>query len=154
MKFAKGGFKNIYAVRMEPGEDVMLSLQKFCEDNGIGHGVILSGIGSLSGCSYFDPEKLPGKPGLYGYGDPIELPCPIELISMGGIICTDQEGKVSLHVHASFADEHGKGFGGHFKEGNHVLTTVEMIIGELEHIQMSRAIDPSRGVPVFTPIQQ
>ena len=39
-----------------------------------------------------------------GYGDPIELPCPIELISMGGIICTEQDGKISLHVHAAFAD--------------------------------------------------
>ena len=46
----------------------------------------------------FDPEELPGKPGLYGYGDPIELPCPIELISMGGIICTEQDGKISRQV--------------------------------------------------------
>ena len=101
----------------------------------------------------FDPEELPGKPGLYGYGDPIELPCPIELISMGGIICTEQDGKISLHVHAAFADESGAAFGGHFKEGNRVLTTVEMVIGELDHINMSRAIDPERGVPVFTPLQ-
>lgn len=97
MKSAKGTFKNLYALRFEPGEDVMLGLQKFCEDHGIGHGVILSAIGSLQGCSFFDPEELPGKPGLYGYGDPIELPCPIELISMGGIICTEQDGKISLH---------------------------------------------------------
>lgn len=95
MKSAKGTFKNLYALRFEPGEDVMLGLQKFCEDHGIGHGVILSAIGSLQGCSFFDPEELPGKPGLYGYGDPIELPCPIELISMGGIICTEQDGKIS-----------------------------------------------------------
>jgi len=153
MKSAKGNFKNIYAIRFEPGEDVLLSLQKFCEENGIGHGVLLSGIGSLQGCSFFDPAELPGKPGLYGYSDPIELPCPIELISMGGIICTDQEGKVSLHVHASFADEHGKGYAGHFKEGNRVLTTVELVIGELEHINMSRAVDPARGVMVFQPVQ-
>ena len=46
MKSAKGTFKNLYALRFEPGEDVMLGLQKFCEDHGIGHGVILSAIGS------------------------------------------------------------------------------------------------------------
>ena len=59
MKSAKGTFKNLYALRFEPGEDVMLGLQKFCEDHGIGHGVILSAIGSLQGCSFFDPEELP-----------------------------------------------------------------------------------------------
>ena len=153
MKFAKGSFKNIYAVRFEPGEDVMLGLEKFCTEHGIGHGVIISAIGSLQGCSFFDPEELKDKPGLYAYGDPIELPCPIELISMSGIICTEEDGKVSLHVHASFADEHGKEYGGHFKEGNKVLTTVEMVIGELDHINMSRRLEPTRGVMVFEPIQ-
>ena len=152
MKHARGELKAVYAVRFEPGEDVMEGLQKFCEENHIGHGVIISGIGSLEGCSFFDPEEIPGKPGMYHYGDPIELPCPIELIAVNGIICT-QDGKPSLHIHAAFADEQGHEFGGHFKEGNRVLTTVELVIGEFEHINMSRAIDPERGVPVFTPLQ-
>ena len=34
-----------------------------------------------------------------------------------------------------------------------MLTTVELVIGELDGIFMSRAIDPERGVPVFTPKQ-
>lgn len=153
MYYAKGGFKNIYALRLEPGEDVMLSLQKFCEENGVGHGVIISGLGSLAGCSFFDPSELPGKPGLYGYSDPIELPCPIELISMSGIICTEQGGKISLHIHADFADEKGNSYSGHFKEGNHVLTTVEMVIGEMDGIAMTRSVDPERGVMVFRPVQ-
>lgn len=153
MKFAKGGFKNIYAIRMEPNEDVMLTLQKFCEENGIGHGVIISGLGSLRGCSFFDPAELPDKPGLYAYTDAIELPCPIELISVSGIICTEPDGKVSTHIHAAFADETGKSYAGHFKEGNLVLTTVELIVGELEHINMKRALDPERGVMLFSPVQ-
>lgn len=152
MKYAKGDLKAVYAIRLEPGEDVMEGLQHFCEEHQICHGVIISGVGSLVGCSFFDPEEIPGKPGLYQYGSPIELPCPIELISMNGIICT-QDGRPSLHIHADFADEQGHAFGGHFKEGNRVLTTVELIIGEFDHINMSRVIDPERGVPVFTPLQ-
>lgn len=153
MKYAGGTLKKVYAIRFEPGEDVMLGLQNFCEEHQIGHGVIVSGIGSLEGCSFFDPMEIPGKPGLYQYGAPIELPCPIELIAMNGIICTDQAGKPSLHIHAAFADEQGKEFGGHFKEGNRVLTTVELVIGEFDGILMNRGIDPERGVPVFTPTQ-
>ena len=64
MKSAKGTFKNLYALRFEPGEDVMLGLQKFCEDHGIGHGVIHSAIGSLQGCSFFDPAVLARDLGL------------------------------------------------------------------------------------------
>lgn len=153
MKYAAGTLKKVHAIRIEPGEDVMNCLQTYCGERGIGHGVIISGIGSLEGCSFFDPMEIPGKPGLYQYGDPIELPCPIELTSMGGIICTDQTGNPSLHIHATFADEQGKEYGGHFKEGNRVLTTVELVIGEFAGIEMNRGIDPERGVPVFTPIQ-
>ena len=72
---------------------------------------------------------------------------------MNGIICTEADGKPSLHIHAAFADENGKEFGGHLNVGNLVLATVELVIGEFEGIRMSRGIDPDRGVPVFTPIQ-
>ena len=77
MKFAKGSLRNIYAIRFEPGEDVLLGLQKFCEDHGVGHGAILSGIGSLEGCSFFDPDELPGKPGLMATVRPLSCPAPL-----------------------------------------------------------------------------
>lgn len=153
MKCAKGSFKNVYAVRMEPGEDVMEELGKVCEKYGISHGGIITAIGSLDGASFFDPAPLPGQEGLYGYGDPIELPAPIELISLDGIICQGEAGDTQFHIHCALADETGKAYAGHFKEGNKVLTTVELLIGELDGIFMSRAIDPLRGVPVFTPKQ-
>ncbi len=153
MKSAKGSFKNIYAVRFEPGEDVQNKLLEFCREKNLGHGVIISAIGSLQGCSFFDPEELKDKPGYYAYGDPIEYPCPIELIAMNGIICTEEDGTISTHIHASFADTQGNEYGGHFKEGNKVLTTVEMVIGEMDHINMSRKLEPIRGVKVFEPIE-
>lgn len=153
MKAASGTFKKVHAIRIEPGEDVMECLLDYCKKNQIGHGVIVSGIGSLDGCSFFDPAEIPGKPGLYGYGDAIELPSPIELIAMNGIICTDGKKQPSLHIHAAFADMHGREYGGHFKEGNRVLTTVELVIAEFDGISMTRTMDPIRGVPVFVPIQ-
>ncbi len=152
MKSAAGTLKKVHAIRLEPGEDVMQSLQKFCEEHHIGNGAILTGVGSLRGCSFFDPTEVPDRPGYYVYGDPIELPCPIELISMNGIICTEPDGKPSLHIHAAFADENGKEYGGHFNVGNCVLSTVELVLAELDGLRMTRAMDPDRGVPVFTPL--
>ncbi len=63
MKHASGTLKKLHAIRLEPGEDVMQEIQRFCEENGVGHGVILSGVGSLEGASFFDPSEIPGKPG-------------------------------------------------------------------------------------------
>ena len=73
MKYAKGSLSAVHALRFEPGEDVMASLQAYFEEHHIGHGTIVSGVGSLEGCSFFDPSEIPGKPGLYQYGAPIEL---------------------------------------------------------------------------------
>ncbi len=153
MKFAKGGFKAIWAIRMEPGEDVLETLLKFCEEHKIGHGCVISAIGSLQGCSFFDPGPIPGKPGLYAYGDPIEYPEPIEFICMTGHIGTEDDGSISCHLHAAFADEKGNCYAGHFKEGNKVLTTVEIILGEIEGINMHRHVDQLRGVKLWEPEQ-
>ena len=43
--------------------------------------------------------------------------------------------------------------GGHLKEGNHVLVTVELVIGELSGVKMSRKVDPEKAVPVLFPEQ-
>jgi len=107
----------------------------------------------LEGAQFFDPAPMPNKPGYYGYGDPIILPCPVELISINGIICHGDEEDIQLHLHCNFADQEGKGYSGHFIEGNHVLSTVEVVIGEIEGIKMHRGMDAERGVPVFRPIQ-
>ncbi|MBQ9420456.1 MAG: DNA-binding protein [Lachnospiraceae bacterium] len=153
MKYAKGGFKAIWAIRMEPGEDVWDTLLQFCKDHQIGHAVIISCIGSLAGCSFFDPGPIPGKPGLYAYGDPIEYPEPIEFITMTGTIGTEDDGTISCHLHAAFADTEGNCYAGHFKEGNKVMTTVEIVLGEIDGVYMHRHVDPLRGVKLWEPEQ-
>ena len=140
MKYASGVIKKVYAIRIEPDEDILLSIQKFCEDNHIGNGVIVSGIGSVKKASFYDPQEIPGKPGNYGYVTPIDVDSPMEL--------------VSLHIHADFADPDGRAAAGHLKEGNFVLATVELVIAEFDHIGMRRTYDPEKGVPIFKPVQE
>jgi predicted DNA-binding protein with PD1-like motif len=153
MKTAKGKVKNVYAVRLEAGEDVIEGIKKVCEQYGIKHGVIVSGIGSLSKASFFDPTPLPGKPGCYGYGAAIKMEGGIELISLSGVICEDDEKNVSLHIHGAFADGEGNSYAGHLTDGNHVLITVELIIEEFENIFMARKFDAEKGMMLFSPIQ-
>lgn len=154
MVSAKGCFDSVYAVRLEPGEDVMRGIMAVCEKYDIGDGVILSAVGSLDGASFFDPTPLLGKSGLYGYGDEISLPAPVELISLDGIICTGEAGDKQLHIHCCLADGSGASYAGHFKDGNIVLNTVELVVGKLGGIAMNRKVDPVRGTPYFQPEQR
>nr|WP_300095297.1 PPC domain-containing DNA-binding protein [Sedimentibacter sp.] len=153
MKSAKGNVKNVYAVRLEAGEDVIEGIKKVCEQYGIKHGVIVSGIGSLSKVSFFDPAPFPERPYGYSYGDPIVMEGGIELISLSGVICEDDNTNVSLHIHGAFADGEGKSFAGHLTDGNHVLITVEIVIEEFENIFMARRLDKESGIMLFSPIQ-
>lgn len=151
MKSAVGTIKKVHVLRIEPGEDVLLCIQKYCDEHHIINGAVLSGIGSLDGCTFFDPQEIPGKPGLYGYVTPIDRPKPIELVGLNGIICHEPDGKTAPHIHASFADAEGNEYGGHLKEGNCVLVTVELVIAEFEHVCMARRLDPLKSVPVLFP---
>lgn len=154
ISMAEGGIKRIVAARMSPGEDVMLGLEKICEKYGIKDGVILSGIGSLDGAQFFNPVPLKDRKAGYGYSEPIVMRGPIELAGLTGMICHDAEGQTLLHVHYSLSDQHGNAHGGHLIEGNKVLMTVDVVIGEIEGVEMGRGYDEDLEVFIFAPKQK
>ena len=150
---AEGSIKRVIAVRFQPGQDVMISLKKLCEEKNIKDGIILSAIGSLDGAAFFNPVELPNKKAGYGYSDAVTLKGPVELTNASGMICHDDKGEILLHVHISLSDRYGTGHGGHMIEGNKVLLTVDMVIGELEGFEMGRRYDEDLEVYVFDPKQ-
>lgn len=151
---ALGGIKRVVALRMSPGEDVLLGLEKVCKENNIKDGFILTGIGSLANAKFFDPVELPDKKAGYGYSDPICMDGPIEILSLSGMICHDSDGTILLHVHYALSDKDGNAFGGHLIEGNKVLLTCDVLIAEVDGIEMGRAFDPDLEVPLFAPRQK
>ncbi len=154
IKTAQGNIKRIVAARMSPGEDVLLGLEKICADYGIKDGIILTAIGSLDGAQFFNPVPLKDKKAGYGYGEPIILRGPIELVSMSGMICHNDEGETLLHIHYSLSDQHGTGHGGHVIEGNKVLMTVDVVIAEVDGVEMGRGYDEDLEVFIFAPKQK
>lgn len=149
---AIGRLGRTIAVRFEPGEDIYLKILEACDKHKILNGVIVTGIGSLKKARFFNPVPLPDKKAGYGYSDAIELDGPIELISMNGMISHEND-DVLIHVHCSFSDQKGNGYGGHLIEGNIVLLTTDIIITEIEGIDMVRKFDEDLEVPIFRPIQ-
>lgn len=154
MQSAEGSIKRVVAFRLAPGEDVLEGLRKACETYRIKNGVILSGIGSLKGVRFYDPVPLPHKKAGYGYSDPIEITEPVELVTASGMICQSREGETLFHVHIGFSMADGTGRGGHLIEGNRVLLTVDMVIGEIDGMTMGRRYDEDLEVYLFHPYNQ
>ena len=153
IQMAEGKLGRVVVLRLKPGTDVLLGLQAACEKAGISNGVIVSAIGSLAHVRFCDPIEIAEKRARYGYGDPLQLDGPIELLSASGIICHDDSGATNLHVHVDLADQDGRAYGGHLVEGTKVLLTLDAVIGEIEGVDMCRKMDPELEVPLLSPQQ-
>lgn len=148
---ASGTIGRVVAFRLTPGEDLLEGLTEACEKHKLNNGIIMTGIGSLRSARVFNPVPLKDRKIGYGYGDPISLVGPIELVSTSGMICKGDKGETLFHVHCNFSDQNGGGWGGHLIEGNRVLITADFVIGEIAGINMGRRHDPDVELMIFNP---
>ena len=153
LESAVGKLSRVVAIRLAPGDDLLRGMEDACIKYGIKNGVILSGIGSLRSALFFTPVELPETKAGFGYSTPIDMAGPIELISVSGAVCEGLEGEPSLHVHCTFGDSQGYVRAGHLIEGNIVLLTADICIGEYGDIRVARSMDEELGVPIAHPIQ-
>ena len=153
MSAAEGRLGRVVVIRLAPGTDLLDGMQAACERYGIHNGVVISGIGSLGRVRFCDVEALPEKKSGYGYGRVLELNDTIELTGASGVICSDEEGNINLHVHLSMSDKTGKAYGGHLVQGTTVLMTADIVLGEIEGVSMLRKYDPDMDVYLMHPQQ-
>ena len=150
--YGVGTFGKIIPIRLKTHTDVTNGLKSLCEENGIKQGAVLFGIGSLRKLTY---QVLAPKPEVKmgaGYTDPQELPGPIEIVDMHGIIFQSEDGQTLLHLHGTFSDKDGAVFGGHMTAGgNPVLATLDAVIAEIPDVKMVRQLDDDIGMGVNTP---
>ena len=150
---AEGCLGRVVVLRLKPGTDLIKGIQSACERYDIHNGVIISGIGSLGRVRFCDVEALPVKKCGYGYGRTLEMNETIELTGASGVICSDAENNINLHIHLSMSDKNGKAYGGHLVEGTTVLMTADIVIEEIEGIAMRREYDPEMDVFLLSPKQ-
>ena len=121
MEFKK--FGNQYILRLDKGEEIVGTLQKFCEKERIKAGFI-QGIGAVNkavvgafntGTKEFRPTELSG---IY------------EITSLLGNV-SEMDGEVYLHLHINLADEKCRTFGGHLKSAV-ISATGELAIETVE----------------------
>jgi len=149
---ANGRFENAVPVRLRPGADLMYGLKQVCEKNGIKHGAILVGIGSLCQLSF---QVLTPKPETKlgaGYTEPQVVPGPVEIVNLQGVVFQSEEGETLLHVHGTFSDQHGKVYAGHVVPGaNPILATLDAVVAGVGGVRLIRRVEPEVGMGLCTP---
>jgi predicted DNA-binding protein with PD1-like motif len=118
------------AFRLEPGEDLKASLDKYVKDHHIKAACIVTCSGSLQQAviryaDKKDADTLNGK---------------FEIVSLTGTLAES-----GSHLHISVSDGNGRTIGGHLKEGSLVYTTAEIVIGILSDLEFTRETDTTYG---------
>jgi predicted DNA-binding protein with PD1-like motif len=127
-------------------------LRAVCEAHGIRHAAILVGIGSLRRMTYQVLVPQAGTALGAGYTAPQVVPGPVEVLSLQGVVFESEAGALLLHLHGTFADQHGKVYAGHVVAGeNPVLATLDGLVAEVADVKLVRRMDADVGMGLFTP---
>lgn len=150
MACLQGNLSRVVVIRLHPGEDLIEGIIAACEAHGLKSGVITSCIGSLQRASFFTVVPLANKIGA-GYGDPIEVEGPLELVSAQGTIGSDVEANLLIHMHGSLSDSRGNLHGGHLIKGKcRILITCEVMIAFLDGVRTEQQYDPEVEMNLLT----
>lgn len=112
-----------FALRLKPGDDVVLELRKFVNANQLKAVAIVTAVGSLTTARlrYANVNEWDRISGHF------------EILSLVGTI--DAKGE---HLHISLSDGTGRTIGAHFGAGSSVYTTAEIVLAELVDLEFDR----------------
>lgn len=134
-----------WIIRVDPGEDILLSLRKFIRENNIRQGIVVMGYGTLSQISlhWVTHNRFPPENRFDKWEGGIEILC------LNGMIV---DGEPHIHLTASMPEG---AFGGHMEEGCICYVLCEIGIIEVEGAKMTREYviigNDSSGEPVKRP---
>lgn len=122
-----------HVLRLLPGDELVQSLSRFVQAQGIQAGFIAAAVGSLSEVRlrFAGQETAWQQQGCF------------EVIALGGTLDADGQG----HLHLSLSDERGTMLGGHLLGEARVRTTMELVIGELTALRFEREHCQHSGYP-------
>ena len=116
------------ALRLDPGEDVLLALRDVVREHHIRNGAILSGVGSLDRYHFHVVKTTnmpPGNTFVRGEG-------PFDILTVTGLVVDGE-----VHAHITFSNTE-IAMGGHLEEGCRVLTFAVIAIAEALDVDFTR----------------
>ena len=115
------------ALRLDPGEDVLLSLRAVVEEQRIRNAAILSGVGSLDRYHFHVVQTTnmpPGNTFVQGEG-------PFDILTVTGLVVDGQ-----VHAHITFSNSE-LAMGGHLEAGCRVLTFAVVLMAEALDVDLT-----------------
>jgi uncharacterized protein len=115
------------ALRLDPGEDVLLSLRAAVAEQEIRNAAILSGVGSLDRYHFHVVQTTnmpPGNTFVQGEG-------PFDILAVTGLLVDGQ-----VHAHITFSNTE-LAMGGHLEEGCRVLTFAVIVMAEALDVDLT-----------------
>ena len=115
------------ALRLDPGEDVLLALRAAVVDLGIRNAAILSGVGSLDRYHFHVVKTTNMPPGnTFVRGDG-----PFDILTVTGLVVNGE-----VHAHITFSNTE-LAMGGHLEEGCRVLTFAVVVMAEALDVDLT-----------------
>lgn len=139
--FSGGRVREMIALRLDQGEDVLGSIEAVAKEKDIHTGVVVSGIGTLDRARlhHITHTGYPPKDRF------VEYEGPIELLSIDGIIAEH-----APHLHTCISIEETT-YMGHLEPGCRVLYLAEIAIAVLDGVRLRRRPHPETGVGQLQP---
>jgi predicted DNA-binding protein with PD1-like motif len=116
----------MHALRLKPGDDLLLAIQRFVDDHGIEAGWVAACAGSLTDWTLRFADRPDGA----------AVSGRFEIVALSGTVS-----KHGSHLHLAVSDGEGRTTGGHLLAGCRVYTTAEVVLGEARDLVFTRAVD-------------
>jgi len=119
----KTSIKNIFVVRMNPGDDILEALGEAVKKNNIKNALILFGFGSARSYHYHVVTTRENPPeNAFSKEDKAS-----DIITVNGYVINGR-----IHAHIGLSDK-DKAYGGHLESGTQVLTFLNIVMAEVDY---------------------
>jgi predicted DNA-binding protein with PD1-like motif len=147
MKFSEARQGRVFVIRLEDGEIIHETIERFAEGQGIKAASLIllggAGAGSRLVVGPQDGRARPVTPMTH------ELDNVHEIVGTGTLF-PDEEGKPTLHLHVAGGRE-GSAVTGCIRTGVIVWQVVEVVLFELVETSGMRRMEPDLGFKLLTP---
>jgi len=148
MKATEGRLGRVFIIRLEDGDVVPESIERFAEEQGVAVGqcILLGGIGG--GQVVVGPRDSDAMP-----PEPMLLPVDgAHEVAAVGVLAPGPEGKPHLHIHAALGRS-GSTVTGCLRPGVDVWVVGEVVLYEILGARVARPLDPDLGFALLQPAE-
>jgi predicted DNA-binding protein with PD1-like motif len=146
MKATEGRIDRVFVIRLEEGDSVPESIERFAQEKGISHGhvIMIGGVGQ--GRVVVGPRHSEDRP-----PDPMMIPIDgaHEVVALG-VLAPGPDERPTLHIHGALGRS-GHTVTGCLRDGVTTWLVGEVILYEIRGAKASRIMDERSGVALLTP---